>query len=229
MMIKDALKSIARTVCLALIFLAPISVVQAHVKLNAPNGGEALDVGSVFTIKWTVIIEHNTQDWDVWYSTAGSTGPWKEIAMDLPVGDPTIGSIHTYDWTVPEDISDDVYVRVRQDNLGFDYEDKSDGSLSISYLAMQASPNPASMGDTLTVDTQATTLPSELTALLLIDVSGTPLIVFLAYVPLDGLGQWSLSATVPPGLAGESLTFQTFALKPPGIMVSSNPIEIFFL
>ena len=51
--------------------------------------------------------------------------------MDLPPGSPILGSIHTYDWTVPDDPSDQVRVRVRMDNSGKDYYDISNGNLAI--------------------------------------------------------------------------------------------------
>ena len=84
------------------------------------------------------------------------------------------------------------------------------------------------MGQTLTLKTQGSSLPGELTALMLVDVSGTPLLLFIAYIPLDGTGGWEISTTVPSGLDGQSLTFQSYALKPPGVLVASNPEEIFF-
>ena len=91
--------------------------VSGHVILLDPDGGEVLDVGSGITIRWTVAIQHNMEDWDLWYSNTGEGGPWIEIATDLPAGDPTAGSIHTYEWTVPNNQSNQIRVRVRQDNV----------------------------------------------------------------------------------------------------------------
>ncbi len=68
---------------------------SAHVQLNDPNGGEVLEVGSVFTIEWQILISHDLQNWDVWYSTTGNNGPWIEVAMDLPPGKGNVGSIHS--------------------------------------------------------------------------------------------------------------------------------------
>ena len=103
----------------------------AHVTLLAPNGGEVLEVGSTFTVRWQINIAHNLLNWDLWYSTTGAGGPWIEIAMDLPPGSGSAGSIHTYDWTVPNAVSDQVRVRVRMDNSGLDYYDISNSDLSI--------------------------------------------------------------------------------------------------
>jgi hypothetical protein len=105
---------------------------SAHVGLDYPNGGEVFREGDTVTIQWHVIIQHDTIDWDLWYSTTSSSGPWTTIAMDLPVGDPSPGSIHTYDWTIPpEAVGNDVWVRVRQDNSGVDYLDVSNDSFTV--------------------------------------------------------------------------------------------------
>jgi len=102
-----------------------------HVKLDAPNGGEVLEVGSVFVIEWHVVIQHRTRNWHLRYSTTGASGPWLPIATKLRAGDITAGAIHTYDWTVPNTPSDRVRVRVRQDNAYGDYLDISDANLTI--------------------------------------------------------------------------------------------------
>lgn len=104
---------------------------SAHVNLVDPNGGETLTPGDTVVIEWVIAIQHNTLDWDLWYSTSGDGGPWIPIATDLPPGDTTSGSVHTFTWTVPQTPSDMVRVRVQQDNGGIDYEDTSDNDLSI--------------------------------------------------------------------------------------------------
>ncbi|MHC5008362.1 MAG: hypothetical protein ACYTGF_13500 [Planctomycetota bacterium] len=100
------------------------SPARAHVELNAPNGWELLEVGSVFTITWTVLAEHGELDWDLSYSTSGTMGPWIPLADNLPGGDPTPQSVHTYEWTIPDAVAQFVWVRVIQDN--HDYEDLFD-------------------------------------------------------------------------------------------------------
>ena len=111
------------------VFMTPA---RAHVVLDAPNGGEVLEVGSVYTVTWHIMIAHTAQNWDLWYSTTGSGGPWTPIHMDLPPGSGRVDSVHTHDWIIPaEAVSDQVRVRVRMDNTGTDYEDISDGSFTV--------------------------------------------------------------------------------------------------
>jgi len=126
----------ARSNCLtsalvAGILLAAVGPAYGHVRLIVPNGGERLDVGSVFTIEWTIQIQHNLLNWDLFYSTTGPDGPWTPIVMNLPPGSPSVGSVHTYDWEIPNDLDDSVWVRVRMDNSATDYFDVSDGSFVI--------------------------------------------------------------------------------------------------
>jgi len=104
---------------------------NGHVTLLDPNGGETLEVGSNYIIRWSNAIPHDIQNWDLWYSSTGSGGPWLIIAMNLPGGDPSIGGIHTYNWTIPDNQSNQIRVRVRQDNSIFDYEDISNANLTI--------------------------------------------------------------------------------------------------
>jgi hypothetical protein len=125
-----------------------VSTARGHVQLLDPNGGEELQVASMFTIRWKILIAHDLQNWDLWYSIEGSDGPWTPIATDLPPGDDSAGSVHTYDWQVPDDPSDSAWVRVRMDNGSTDYYDVSDNPFSIV-----AQPCPADFDDDGDVDT----------------------------------------------------------------------------
>lgn len=117
--------------CVALLLLGP-GVVDAHVELDSPVGGESLSGGFVFPIDWHVAIQHNTEDWDLWYSTVGDSGPWVEIVSNLPKGDTTPGAEHSYDWHVPNSDMSTAWVRVRQDNGGEDYYDVSGMSFGVA-------------------------------------------------------------------------------------------------
>jgi hypothetical protein len=98
--------------------------VHAHVTLDFPNGGEVLEAGSVTQIEWHDVVTHGSADYDLWYSTTGPEGPWIVINSDLPPS----GS---YDWVVPDTPSNQVRLRVQQDNSGVDYLDISDSDLAI--------------------------------------------------------------------------------------------------
>ena len=81
-----------------------------------------------------ILISHNLLNWDLEYSVNGAGGPWIEIVSNLPAGSGAVGSIHTYDWIVPDTVSDQVRVRVTMDNSGMDYQDVSASDLSISRI-----------------------------------------------------------------------------------------------
>ncbi len=115
----------------AVVLASSATAARAHVLLLQPNGGEVLEVGSVYTIRWQIQIAHNLQNWDLWYSTTGSGGPWTPLVMNLPAGSGQVGSVHTYDWTIPPVLDDTVWVRVRMDNSGMDYYDVSNAPFSI--------------------------------------------------------------------------------------------------
>ena len=109
------------------------SPAPAHITVDAPAGFEQLQVGSVFTITWHIYVSHELIDWDIWYSTTSNLGPWIPIADNLPPGDSSIDSIHTYNWTIPDAVSQFAWVRVRMDNVDADgdYYDWNDLPFSI--------------------------------------------------------------------------------------------------
>ena len=107
---------------------------MGHVIIDNPNGGESLTGGANFLIEWRPqVAPHDTLNFDVWYSTAGDTGPWTTIALDLPPGDLAVDSLHSHNWLVPNISDSSVWLRVRQENgVDVDYEDVSDASFSIA-------------------------------------------------------------------------------------------------
>lgn len=113
--------------------LCVATLLPAHTQVNAPNGGEVMQVGDVFTIEWIVAIQHDTLNWDLFYSTVSDTGPWTDLALDLPVGDPTEQSVHSYQWTLPADaVGATVWIQVCQDNdTDQNYYDISDASFAV--------------------------------------------------------------------------------------------------
>ncbi len=123
-----------RLVGLAVVLGLFANPARGHVYLSSPNGLEETEVCSQFTITWQILIAHSLLNWDLWYSTTGALGPWTSIAQNLPPGSPAVGSIHTYNWTVPAVVDSSVWVRVRMDNSGTDYLDVSDLPFSITPL-----------------------------------------------------------------------------------------------
>lgn len=91
---------------------------NAHVGLDYPNGRETFFVGDTIEVKWHNIILHNPNNWDLYFSPDGGAS-WQSIQLDLPV------SQFTYQWVVPNVITDKAQVRIRQDNVGTNYDDQS--------------------------------------------------------------------------------------------------------
>ena len=130
------LRTAMLTVCVLSGMLWSADTARAHVILDDPNGGEQLEVDTVFVVRWRIQIAHTLLNWDLWYSTTGMAGPWTSIATNLLPGSGSVGSIHTYNWTIPDDPDPSVWVRVRMDNSGTDYEDVSNASFSIVAACM---------------------------------------------------------------------------------------------
>ena len=120
--------------CMALI----AQTANAHVNLVSPLGGQTFQAGASQTIHWTTAIQHNIDNWDLWYSTTGSDGPWIDLAIDLPPGAVEAGSQHSFDWLVPNVATNDAWVRVRQDNGGTDYYSQSTSSFTIEAIELAA-------------------------------------------------------------------------------------------
>ena len=102
-------------------FVLPVLVLtagsaRAHIEVDAPGDWQEHGVGSVITITWHILAPHDTLNWDLAYSVEGTLGPWIAIADDVPVGDPSAMTVHTYDWVVPDNVAPFVFVRVIQDN-----------------------------------------------------------------------------------------------------------------
>ncbi len=90
----------------------------AHVSLDYPVGGETFTVGEILTVQWHILVEHNQQDWDLYFSSDGGT-TYDPIELDLPVEQ------LQYDWTVPDVLTEQARIKIVQDNTGTDYSDSS--------------------------------------------------------------------------------------------------------
>jgi hypothetical protein len=65
-----------------------------------------------------------------------------------------------------------------------------------------------------------------LAGLAVVDVSGTPLFAWIAFGTFDGSGSWSLTAVVPPGLAGNVFTLQGFGIVETLRAAATNRVAI---
>lgn len=107
-----------KKIALLYILIFIIGTATAHVTLVYPEGGETFSPGQEISIEWEELVQHNTENWDLFYSLDGGD-TWEELAMDLDY------ELRTYDWTIPETSSAEARIKVIQDNTGFDYEDES--------------------------------------------------------------------------------------------------------
>ena len=97
---------------------------SAHVQLNYPLGGETFIVGQRVKIEWRVLIPHNQENWDLYFSPDGGAN-WEVLELDM---DP---SQLDYRWTVPNITTENARIRIYMDNMQGDYEDAS-GDLIIT-------------------------------------------------------------------------------------------------
>jgi hypothetical protein len=99
-------------------FLLTVSSLQAHVVLDHPEGGETFFVGDTVNIKWHIFIEHNQNNWDLYFSPDGGR-TWQTIQLDLPV------SQLNYQWIIPDILTDNAQIQILMDNVGANYVDIS--------------------------------------------------------------------------------------------------------
>lgn len=90
-----------------------------HVRLDAPNGGEVFIVGDTLSISWTLEIPHNQKNWDLYFSPDGGV-TWDTLKADLPT------SQFSYDWIVPDSMTEQAQIQIFMDNEGTDYSANSD-------------------------------------------------------------------------------------------------------
>ncbi len=136
--------------CASMLFFIS-SIVNAHVGLDYPSGGEVFSPGTTVGILWTELVPHDTENWDLFYSSDGGT-TWDTIMMDIPY-DTTM-----HHWTVPPEITTQGLVRVRQDNPGQDYESTSGVFTVEIFLAVELTDfDVARVGDEVQINWQTNT------------------------------------------------------------------------
>jgi len=95
------------------------------------------------------------------------------------------------------------------------------------YLTLEASAHQVSAGSPLTLTTWTGHSLSP-AFLAIVEVNGVPANAPATQGRFGRTGAWTLSGTVPPGLAGLALTFQTTGIAPTGKVDRSNPETVFF-
>jgi len=94
------------------------SIMDAHVNVLYPVGGETFITGHSIFIVWEIAQQHELLDWDVYYSIDGGEN-WIPLGIDLPP------SQLTYDWEIPAVETELGKIKVYMNNVGDDYIDYS--------------------------------------------------------------------------------------------------------
>ena len=95
-----------------------VSNLAAHSTLIYPKGGENVIVGETLSINWRADITHGESNWDLYFSSDGGSS-WEALSLDMP------SSQTTYQWIVPNVITEQAQIRIVQDNAETDYPSKS--------------------------------------------------------------------------------------------------------
>jgi len=103
----------------------------------------------------------------------------------------------------------------------------SASGVDLSALALAANPTQVHAGETLSLLADGG-VPSTTSLLAAVSVNGTPVFLALALGALDFEGAWNLLATVPPGLSGTSVTFQSFGFFHSGKALGTNLAPVIF-
>ena len=95
------------------------SKANAHVALNFPVGGEVFVAGDTLTIEWTLVVPHEQNNWDLFFSPDGGI-TWEEIKLDIDIPE------RSYRWVVPQLTIDEGRIRIYMDNVGGGYTGTSE-------------------------------------------------------------------------------------------------------
>jgi len=95
------------------------------------------------------------------------------------------------------------------------------------YLTLEADPAAPAGGATITFTTWMGGASAPC-ALFATDINGTPVFLLAVISTFDNTGVWRLSATVPAGLTGNVITFETYGFDPTGKVDVSNPFAVSF-
>lgn len=68
---------------------------NAHVNLINPIGGEVFYAGETVNIQWEIVISHDTENWDLFFSGDGGN-TWLPIKLNISI------DTLNYHWIVPD-------------------------------------------------------------------------------------------------------------------------------
>lgn len=119
----EKIKTIIKISCILCGLMIQLSAF-AHVNLKSPKGGETFHPGESVKIEWEVAIQHDTENWDLYFSSDGGK-TYEAIKLDINV------KTLSYDWTVPYTTTKEAQIKIVQDNTGGDYSDAS-GNFTIA-------------------------------------------------------------------------------------------------
>lgn len=112
------MKSLKVTVFVFALIIVAGPAVYAHVALDYPVGGETFNQGDTVNVQWHIVINHDLQNWDLYFSDDGGVS-WQVVELDLPPGQ------LNYLWVVPGIPTTQGRIKIYMDNSGTDYEDQS--------------------------------------------------------------------------------------------------------
>ncbi|HET6162167.1 MAG TPA: hypothetical protein VFG37_00760 [Planctomycetota bacterium] len=95
------------------------------------------------------------------------------------------------------------------------------------YLTLEADPNPAPAGVTLTLST-FTGDPNNLAMLVIDDVNGAPMFVPIVITTFDAQGNLVVGGTVPAGFSGTEIGFIAFGIVATGKVGATNQVDVAF-
>lgn len=103
-----------------LLIALTLTSVRGHPVVVFPSGGENFQAGENITLKWRIAIDHEQENWDLYFSPDGG-GTWEIIILDVNP------ELLEYSWTVPDVATNTAKFRIVMDNAEgiMDYEDIS--------------------------------------------------------------------------------------------------------
>jgi Tol biopolymer transport system component len=135
------------------------------------------------------------------------------------------------DRSVGPEISDDgrsvVFISNASNLVANDTNGNWDTFVRGPWLTLEADPPLVAAGATLTFSTWRGAAGG-LALLVVTDVNGSPIFVPATAGAFDASGNWILSGTVPSGLSGNVVTFESLGFVPTGKVEVSNPVAVQF-